>query len=188
MTAVRNIIMIGSSTGGLKVLEQLMPRLSILKASVVLIQHITPHIDAAFASSLQRVSSMPIILAKEGDRLQEGVVHLAPGAVHLYLTQQQTIHLASGEKVNSVCPSIDVAMMSVKPMPGVRLCSVILTGMGCDGTAGLVHLKSLGAVTIAQDQKSSVIYGMPKAAAETGKVDHILSTERIGDKLKELFG
>lgn len=169
-------------------LEILLPHLPVLKASIVLVQHITPYIDAAFATSLQRVSVMPILLAKEGDLLQDGTIHLAPGGVHLYLTQQQTIHLAAGEKVNSVCPSIDVAMKSVKPMPGVRFCSVILTGMGCDGAAGLVHLKSLGAVTIAQDQKSSVIYGMPKAAAETGKVDHILSTERVADKLKELFG
>lgn len=184
---VRNIIMIGSSTGGLKILELLLPRLPVLNASVVLIQHITPQIDAAFAMSLQRVSTMPVVLAKEGDRLKEGTIHLAPGGVHLYLTQQQAIHLAAGEKVNSVCPSIDVAMKSVKSMPGVRLCSVILTGMGCDGAAGLVHLKTLGAVTIAQDQKTSVIYGMPKAAAETGKVDYILSTERIADKLKELF-
>lgn len=186
--SARSIILIGSSTGGLKVLEILFPRLPVLKAAVVLIQHITPHIDQAFASSLARVSAMPISLAQEGSALKEGEVLLAPGGVHLYLTRQQAIHLAAGEKVNSVCPSIDVAMKSVAPMPGVRLCSVILTGMGCDGAAGLVHLKSLGAVTIAQDQKTSVIYGMPKAAAETGKVDFILSTERIADKLKELFG
>lgn len=185
---VRNIILIGSSTGGLKVLEILFPRLPVLKAAVVLIQHITPQIDAAFASSLSRVSAMPISVAKEGSALKNGEVLIAPGGVHLYLTRQQTIHLATGEKVNSVCPSIDVAMKSVTQMPGTRLCSVILTGMGCDGVAGLVHLKSLGAVTIAQDQKTSVIYGMPKAAAETGKTDYILPTDKIADKLKELFG
>ena len=179
--------MIGSSTGGLKVLEQLLPRVPVLRAAIVLVQHITPQIDAAFVTSLQRVSAMQVSLAHEGEVLKEGTIVLAPGGLHLTLTRQQTIHLAAGEKVNSVCPSIDVAMKSVTQMPGVGLCGVILTGMGCDGAAGLVHLKSLGALTIAQDQKSSVIYGMPKAAAETGKVDFILSTERIADKLKERF-
>lgn len=185
---LHNLVFIGSSTGGLKILEQLLPRLPVLKAAVLIVQHITPLIDQAFVSSLSRVSKMPVALAKEGYPLKEGEILIAPGAVHLYITRQQTIHLAAGEKVNSVCPSIDVAMKSVPPMPGTRLCSVILTGMGCDGAAGLVHLKSLGAITIAQDQKTSVIYGMPKAAAETGKVDYILPTDKIADKLKELFG
>ncbi len=184
----RTVIMIGSSTGGLKVLELLLPRLQVLKAAVVLVQHITPIIDQAFVSSLSRVSAMPVALAKEGDLIQEGRIVIAPGGVHLYLTRQLTVHLAAGPKVNSVCPSIDVAMQSVVHMPGVRFCSVILTGMGADGAAGLVHLKSLGAVTIAQDQGSSIIYGMPKAAAETGKVDFILPTAAIADKLKELYG
>lgn len=185
---LRSLVVIGSSTGGLKVLEQLFPHLPPLKAAVLIVQHITPQIDQAFVSSLSRVSAMPVSLAKEGEMLQEGKVLLAPGGVHLYLTRQQTIHLAAGERVNSVCPSIDVAMKSIVANVGTKLCSVILTGMGADGAAGLAHMKSLGAATIAQDQKSSVIYGMPKAAAETGKVDFILSTERIAYKLKELFG
>ncbi len=182
-----NLVIVGSSTGGLKILEGIFPRLPVLKAAMVIVQHITPLIDRAFVSSLQRVSSMPVCLAEEGQILQHGTVYLAPGGLHLTLVNNQAVHLAAGEKVNSVCPSIDVAMCSLARPSGSRLAGVILTGMGCDGAAGLEHVKRIGGITIAQDQKTSVIYGMPKAAAETGKVDFILSTERIADKLKELF-
>lgn len=183
-----NIVVIGSSTGGLKVLEELFPRLPVLKAAVVIIQHITPLVDQAFVTSLARVSKMPVSLACEGQYLQEGLVYLAPGGMHLNLVRNRGIHLYTGEKVNSVCPSIDVSMKSlIHPILG-RIAGVILTGMGCDGAAGIAHIKQIGGITIAQDQKTSVIYGMPKAAAETGKIDFILSTNRIADKLRELFG
>lgn len=182
-----NIVVIGSSTGGLKVLEALFPRLSVLRAAILIVQHITPLIDQAFVTSLQRVSKMPVSLASDGETLQEGKVYLAPGGLHLSLINNQRVRLFRGEKVNSVCPAIDVAMKSVvRPATG-KLTGVILTGMGCDGAAGIAHIKQVGGVTIAQDQKTSVIYGMPKAAAETGKIDFILPAERIGDKLHELY-
>lgn len=183
-----NVIIIGSSTGGLKVLEEMFPRLPVLKAAVVIVQHITPMIDKAFAGSLSRVSAMPITLAQEGEPLQDGQVYLAPGGVHLNLVRNQIVHLFQGEKVNSVCPSIDVAMKSIVRPSGARLAGVILSGMGCDGAEGISHIKQVGGITIAQDQKTSVIYGMPKAAVETGKIDFVLPTERIADKLRELFG
>ena len=183
-----NIIVIGASTGGLKILEELFPRLPVLKTAVVIIQHITPLVDQAFVTSLARVSKMPVNLAREGQHLNEGQVYLAPGGFHLKLLRNQIVHLYNGEKVNSVCPSIDVSMKSLVPPNGCRLAGVILTGMGCDGAAGIAHIKQIGGITIAQDQKTSVIYGMPKAAAETGKIDFILSTDRIADKLRELFG
>ncbi|MSN25471.1 MAG: chemotaxis protein CheB [Geobacter sp.] len=183
-----NIVMIGASTGGLKVLEQLFPRLPVLKAAVVIVQHIVPLVDQSFATSLARVSKMPIGLAREGQILAPGNVYLAPGGVHLHLAGNRTFHLFNGEKVNSVRPAIDVAMKSLVAPVGAKIAGVILTGMGCDGAAGIAHIKHLGGITIAQDQKTSVIYGMPKAAAETGLVDFILSTEKIADKLTTLFG
>jgi two-component system chemotaxis response regulator CheB len=182
-----NLILIGSSTGGLKVLEELFPRLPVLKAAVVIIQHITPLVDQSFVTSLARVSKMPVCLAMEGTALQTGTVYLAPGGVHLTLIRNSVVHLHDGEKVNSVRPSIDVAMKSVSAPFGIRIAGIILTGMGADGAAGISHIKQLGGITIAQDQKTSVIYGMPRAAAETGKIDFILPTERIADKMKDLF-
>ncbi|MFA7402357.1 MAG: CheB methylesterase domain-containing protein [Pelobacteraceae bacterium] len=183
-----NLVLIGSSTGGLKVLEELFLRLPILKAAVVIIQHITPVVDQSFVTSLARVSKMPIFLAQEGTNIQSGRVYLAPGGVHLTLVRNSLVHLHDGEKINSVRPSVDVALKSVVAPVGIRIAGVILTGMGSDGASGISHIKQLGGITIAQDQKTSVIYGMPKAAAETGRVDFVLPTERIADKLKDLFG
>lgn len=182
-----NLVLIGSSTGGLKVLEELLLQLRPLNAAVVIIQHITPQVDQSFVTSLARVSKMPVSLARNGTAIQSGQVYLAPGGMHLTLIRNSMVHLHAGEKVNSVRPSIDVAMNSVTTPVGSRVAGVILTGMGADGAAGISHLKQLGGVTIAQDQKTSVIYGMPKAAAETGRVDFILPTTRIANKIMELF-
>lgn len=183
-----NLVLIGSSTGGLKVLEELFLHLPVLKAAVVIVQHITPQVDQSFAASLARVSKMPVSLAREGASIQAGQVYLAPGGVHLTLIRNSVVHLHDGEKVNSVRPSIDVAMKSVTTSIGTRIAGVILTGMGADGAAGISHIKDLGGITVAQDQKTSVIYGMPKAAAETGRVDFILPTQQIADKIKSIFG
>lgn len=183
-----NLVMIGSSTGGLKVLEELFQQLRVLKAAVVIIQHITAQIDRSFVTSLARVSKMPVFLAREGAIIQAGNVYLAPGGMHLTLIRNSVVHLHEGEKVNSVRPSVDVAMNSVTAPVGIRVAGIILTGMGSDGAAGIIHIKQLGGITIAQDQKTSVIYGMPRAAAETGRVDFVLPTERIADKITELFG
>ncbi len=182
-----NLVLIGSSTGGLKVLEDLLPLLPVLKAAVVIIQHITPQVDQSFVTSLARVSKMPVSLAREGTQIQSGQVYLAPGGVHLTLIRNSIVHLHDGEKVNSVRPSIDVAMKSVSAPGVIKIAGVILTGMGSDGAAGISHIKQLGGITIAQDQKTSVIYGMPRAAAETGRIDFILPTGRIADKIKNLF-
>ena len=182
-----NLVLIGSSTGGLKILEELFTLLPTLNAAVVIIQHITPQIDQSFATSLARVSKMPVLLALEGTSIQSGQVYLAPGGVHLTLIRNSVFHLHDGEKVNSVRPSVDVAMKSVAALSGIKMAGVILTGMGADGADGISHIKKLGGITIAQDQKTSVIYGMPKAAAETGSVDFILPTDQIADKLKKYF-
>lgn len=182
-----DIVLIGASTGGLKVLETLFSRLPILNAAVVIVQHITPVVDQSFVTSLARVSKMPVTLAREGEQLQPGRVFLAPGGRHLNLLGNRLFHLTDGEKVNFVRPSIDVAMNSIGSAAGSKVAGVILTGMGCDGASGISHIKQIGGITIAQDQKTSVIYGMPKAAAETGKIDFILGTEKIAEKLGALF-
>jgi two-component system chemotaxis response regulator CheB len=181
-----NLLVIGSSTGGPKILETLIPMLKILNAAVVIVQHITPNIDRAFVASLGRKSPMPVVLLKHGDQLETGKIHVAPGGTHLTLVFNQQIKLNTGEPVNSVRPSIDVTMKSLVK-PSGRLVGVILTGMGRDGADGVLHMKQLGATIIAQDQSTSVIYGMPKAAKETGCVDFVLSTERIAVKLNELL-
>jgi len=182
-----NIVLIGASTGGLKVLEQLFPGLPVLKAAVVVVQHITPLVDQSFASSLARVSKMPVCLAQEGQMLLPGQVFLAPGGVHLQLVGNRTFHLSTAEKVNSVRPSIDVAMKTLVAPIGARIAGVVLTGMGCDGAAGIAHIKHLGGISIAQDQKTSVIYGMPKACVDGGVADEVLPLGQIGFEISKFM-
>ena len=183
-----NLLIIGSSTGGPRILEELFATLPPLNAAVLIVQHITKGIDESFAASIARFLPMHVRLASDGDPLQHGVALVAPGGVHLTLSNNRCVRLSQGEKVNSVCPSIDVAMKSTQPCNGGKLAGVILTGMGRDGAEGIAHIKKAGGTTIAQDQSTSVIFGMPKAAVETGCVDFVLATSQIGRKLSELFG
>jgi two-component system chemotaxis response regulator CheB len=181
-----NLLIIGSSTGGPKILEELASMVKVLNAAVLVIQHITPRIDKAFVVSLGRKAVMPVVLARHGAQLERGTIFIAPGGSHLTLAANQQIRLNMDEPVNSVRPSIDVTMKSLTRFSG-RLVGVILTGMGRDGTDGIVHMKQLGATIIAQDHSTSVIYGMPKSAQETGCVDFVLPTDRIAVKLRELL-
>ena len=182
----RNLVVIGSSTGGPKILEEMLPTLPVLNAAVVIVQHITPTIDRSLAASLARISAMPVSLARDGQALNHGEILMAPGGLHLTLVNNSRIRLLNGERVNSVCPAIDVAMKSLENPAGARLVGVILTGMGRDGAEGLRHVKGLGGATVAQNQASSVIFGMPRAAIETGCVDQVLSTAAIGKYLREM--
>lgn len=182
-----NLLIIGSSTGGPRILEELFASLPRLNAAVLIVQHVTPGIDESLAASFARVTPMPVRLASDGASLQRGEILIAPGGIHLSLVNNQKIRLFPGEKVNSVCPSIDVTMKTAQPLNGGRLAGVILTGMGRDGADGIAHIKRIGGTTFAQDKSTSVIYGMPKAAAETGCVDFVLPTGQIGRKLIELF-
>lgn len=181
-----NLLIIGSSTGGPKILEELAPLIRVINAAVVIVQHITPRIDKAFVAALGRKAEMPVLLAKHGDQLEKGTIFVTPGGFHLTLLSNQLVQLNLDEPVNSVRPSIDVTMKSLTA-PSGRLVGVVLTGMGRDGADGIMHMKRLGATIIAQDQATSVIYGMPKAAKETGCVDFVLPTERIAAKLRELL-
>ena len=131
---------------------------------------------------------MEVKIAEHGETLRDGVVYIAPSELHLQLKRNKRIHLFSGEKVNFVCPAIDVTMNSLIPLENNHLIGVILTGMGHDGAQGLVHVKDIGGVTIAQDEQSCIIYGMPKAAYETGCVDLVLTPEQIRQRLIQSVG
>ena len=127
-------------------------------------------------------------LGEDGKYLRGGQIYLEPGGFHLKLEGNNRIILEEGPRVNFVQPSVDVAMKSLlKPLKRVQIIGVILTGMGKDGAEGIRHIKSLGGTTIAQDQESSAIYGMPKAAVETGAVDCICPPHKIGKMLVELL-
>ncbi len=180
--------MIGVSTGGPIALKRLFADLPPLDAAFVIVLHIPSGMDYRIARSLGAVAAMPVGLAEDGDYLRRGQIYLAPGGFHLKLEGNSRIILEEGPRVNFVQPSADVAMKSLlKPLKQRRLIGVVLTGMGKDGAEGIRYIKTLGGVTIAQDRKSSAIYGMPKAASETGAVDFVVSLDKIGCKLVELL-
>lgn len=184
----KNIVMIGVSTGGPIALRRLFAELPPLDAAIVIVLHIPPGMDYRIAQGLAAVASMPVALAEDGEYLRSGQVYLAPGGFHLKLEGNSRIILEEGERVNFVQPSADVAMKSLlKPLKRGRIVGVILTGMGKDGAEGIRHIKELGGTTIAQDQESSAIYGMPKAALETGAVDFMFPPKKIAKKLVELL-
>jgi len=183
-----NVVMIGVSTGGPIALRRLFAVLPPLDASFVVVLHIPPGMDYKIAKGLDAVASMPVLLAEDGDYLKAGQIYLAPGGFHLRLEGNSRIILDEGERVNFVQPSADVAMQSLlKPLKRGKIIGVVLTGMGKDGTVGLQHIKAIGGTTFAQDQESSAIFGMPKAAIESGAVDFVFPPHKISKKLIELL-
>jgi two-component system, chemotaxis family, protein-glutamate methylesterase/glutaminase len=183
-----NIVIIGVSTGGPIALKQLFCDLPPSNAAFVIVLHIPPGMDYKIAKSLESISSMPVALAQDGEYLKSGHIYMAPGGFHLALEGNSRVVLREGPRVNFVQPSADVAMRSLlKPLKAVKIIGVVLTGMGKDGAEGLRHIKSIGGVTIAQDRDSCAIYGMPKAAMETGAVDFEFPPRGIRKKLTELL-
>jgi len=184
----KNIIIIGSSTGGPKTLNQIFSDFPLLNASLILVQHMPRFINQSVRDTIQRGTTMTVKIAGDGDMIRDGIIYIAPSETHLELKNNRMIYLTNSEKVNFVCPAIDVAMNSLKPSGNDRIIGVILTGMGKDGAQGLLHIKNIGGLTIAQDEESSIVYGMPKAAYETGCVDLVLTPEQIRQRLIQSVG
>ena len=183
-----NVVVIGVSTGGPIALKRLFAELPPLDAAIVIILHIPPGMDYKIAQGLDAVASMPVSLAEDGAYLRSGHIYFAPGGFHLKLKGNSQIILEKGERINFVLPSADVTMMSLnRPLKQKKIVGIILTGMGKDGAEGIRHIKSLGGSTIAQDQESSAIYGMPKAAVDTGCVDYVVPLKKIGARLVNLL-
>jgi two-component system, chemotaxis family, protein-glutamate methylesterase/glutaminase len=181
----RCIILVGASTGGTRVLEEIIGQLPPLPAAMVIVQHMPKFINDSFVSSLSLNARAEIRLAQDGDCLREGLILIAPSGMHCSLISNYRIYLESGAQVNYVCPSIDVLMQSVcKPAPQQLLIGVLLTGMGRDGAAGMSHIKNMGGLTIAQDRNSSAVYGMPAEAVKLGCIDAELPPKKIAQLLE----
>ncbi|PLX98181.1 MAG: chemotaxis response regulator protein-glutamate methylesterase [Desulfuromonas sp.] len=175
----RHILAIGASTGGpkavLRVLSMLPPGLGL---SVLIVQHMASALMAGYAEWLDRDSPLSVRLAKGGERLVPGVALVAPGNYHLCMRGGQ-LRINSEPPVNSCRPSVDVLFESLATECGSAVVAVLLTGIGRDGARGMAALKDAGAYTIAQDEASSVVYGMPRAAAEIGAAHEVLPLEKI---------
>ncbi len=183
-----NIVIIGSSAGGPRILKSLFTGMPFLNGCVLVVQHMPKFVNESLCGMLDGCTDMTVRLAEDGDKLERGHVYLAPSEIHLELEKNRAIRLLQGEKVNFVCPSVDVAMKSVKKTPGALLIGIVLTGMGKDGAEGIQYLKEIDGITMAQDKNTSVIFSMPREAAQTGAVDFICTPNEIREKLVELLG
>ncbi len=180
----RCLVLMGASTGGPRVLGEVLGAVPPLQASVVVVQHMPRFINESFLRTLGRQASMEVRMAVDGEVLREGRVYLAPSEVHCRLVWNRSLQLAAGPPVHYVCPAVDALMLSVQaPRFDQRVIGVLLTGMGKDGAVGMAHLKRLGALTLAQNRETSAVYGMPAEAVRLGGVDRELSPQGIARAL-----
>lgn len=173
------VVVIGASTGGPRAVRQLLAGLPAdLPAAVLVVQHIAEGFSAGMAEWLSASLALPVRLAVEGDRLRPGVALVAPDRFDLLVRRDGQIHL-SGLPLLLQRPAIDIAMQSVAAVYGASAVGVLLTGMGRDGAVGMRAIRRAGGYTIAQDEASSMIFGMPRAAIELGAAAVVLPLERI---------
>lgn len=178
-TTRRSIVAIGASTGGPKVVMKILKELTLDKgASIVIVQHIAAGFAAGFAEWLNSESAYTVRMGKEGERLECGVALVAPCDQHMEVRDGR-IFFTDAPQVNGCRPSIDTLFYSLAKENGCAVVAALLTGMGKDGAEGLLALKEAGAYTIAQDEESSAVYGMPKVALELGGVREVQPAIKI---------
>ena len=184
-----SIIAIGSSTGGTIALRDVLSPLPADMPGIVIVQHMPKAFTASFAESLNNECLLNVCEAKEGEKVERGKVLISPGDQHMMLKlvgKDYTVTLNSGELVNRHRPSVDVLFRSVANLVGKKSTGVILTGMGDDGAAGMLEMHNAGSLTLAQDEESCVVYGMPRKAVEFGAVDEVKNLEGIVKRLIKL--
>lgn len=182
------VIVIGASTGGPQTLASILKRLPRNIPPIFIVQHMPAEFTGPLAARLNSMCAFDVKEAKEGDRVKPGQALLAPGGHHMtvkrsILDNHEIIRLNTDPLVNSIRPSVDVTMTSVVEVYGANTIGVLLTGMGCDGAKGMCSIKSSGGKTIAQDQDSCVIFGMPKSAIEGGCVHKIADLSHIPEEI-----
>lgn len=171
------VVAIGASTGGTEALRELLEGMPVDAPAMVIVQHMPERFTAAFAQRLDEHCRIEVKEAVTGDRVCRGRALIAPGNRHLLLRRQgayYSVEVASGPPVCRHRPSVDVLFRSVAQTAGPNAVGVILTGMGDDGAAGLLEMKDAGAATLAQDERSSVVFGMPKEAIRRGAVGAVV--------------
>ena len=179
------VVLIGASTGGTEAIRQVLQSLPPDCPPVVAVQHIPPVFSRSFAERLDQLCSIKVREAQPGDALMPGTALVAPGDYHLVIRSgfPLSVQLRQGPRVCYQRPSVDVLFQSAVQVCATRVVGVILTGMGNDGAAGLLALRKAGAHTIAQDESTSVVYGMPAEAARLGAARQILPLHRIAEAI-----
>lgn len=176
------LIAIGTSTGGTQALEAVLTKLPASSLGIVIVQHMPEKFTAMFAERLNGLCQIEVLEAKNGDRVIPGRALIAPGGKHMMLRRngaQYVVDVADGPLVNRHKPSVDVLFRSVAKFAGANALGIIMTGMGDDGARGMKEMHDAGARTIAQDEASCVVFGMPKEAVKLGATDQVLPLDQI---------
>lgn len=186
-TAYRRVFALASSTGGPQALAQILPALAAdFSCPVLIAQHISAGFAKGMVEWLASLCQLPVRLAVDGDFLQAGVIYISPSEQHLRITPSRRIALLQPAPLDVFHPSCDVLLDSVAEVFAQQAVGIILTGMSSDGARGIARIRAGGGVTLAQDEASSVIYGMNRVAIEAGDVQQILPVEAIAAAMTRL--
>jgi len=186
--STEKLIAIGASTGGTEAIREILVRLPADSPAVLITQHMPPGFTRSFAARLDGLCRMTVSEAVDGERALPGHAYIAPGDHHMRLTRSGANYLIavdSAEPVNRHRPSVDVLFRSVAEAAGQNALGVILTGMGRDGAQGLLEMRQAGCYTVAQDEASCVVFGMPREAIALGAVEDTLPLTAIADRVRE---
>lgn len=178
------IVAIGASTGGTVAIERVLTALPRVSPGIVIVQHMPAGFTKSFAERLDSLSEITVQEAKDGQRLIPGLALIAPGGLHMSLTRsgaQYVVEVRDGPPVNRHRPSVDVLFRSVARCAGKNAMGVIMTGMGDDGARGLKEMRDVGSYTLAQDENTCVVYGMPREAVILGAADNVVPLDRIAE-------
>ena len=180
------VVALGTSTGGTQALEEVLTALPRVSPGIVIVQHMPEKFTAAFAARLDSLCQIRVKEAEHNDRVVQGCALIAPGGRHLLLKRsgaQYFVEVVDGPLVNRHRPSVDVMFRSVAKSAGGNALGVIMTGMGDDGAAGLLEMRNAGARTLAQDEESCVVFGMPKEAIKRGGVERTVPLGAVAQEI-----
>ncbi len=190
--SLRNIVAIGTSTGGPRALQSVIPFLpKDIQASILIVQHMPPGFTKSLAERLNNLSEITVKEAEEDDILLPGHAYIAPGDRHMKVVKSGStfrIKLTNDQPMSGHRPSVDYMMNSLAQLQLKNIIGVIMTGMGSDGAEGMKNIKLGGGITIGQNEESCVVYGMPKSAVNLGCVDRLVSLESIAESIIKATG
>ncbi|MFK5926367.1 MAG: chemotaxis response regulator protein-glutamate methylesterase [Desulfuromusa sp.] len=184
------VIAIGASTGGTEAIRRVIENFPANTPGTVIVQHMPSGFTKMFSDRLNGLCQMQVKEAEQGDRVRTGLILIAPGGKQMEVIRSggfYQVRLGSEEKVSGHCPSVDVMMHSVAKHVGANAVGAMLTGMGQDGAEGMLAMKQAGSHCIAQDEASSVVFGMPKVAFEKGGAERLVSLDKISTSLLSLL-
>ncbi|MCR6513602.1 MAG: protein-glutamate methylesterase/protein-glutamine glutaminase [Clostridium sp.] len=183
-----DVILIGASTGGPRAIQKVIEGLdNSINKPILIVQHMPVGFTKAFADRLNRVCSLKVLEAEEGMKIENNTVYIARGGVHMLVDKNKRIAFSEAPTMWGVRPAVDKLFQSAVDVYGKNILACLLTGMGRDGADGIKTVKNAGGVTIAQSENTCTIFGMPRAAILTGKVDYILDIDKISGGIKDLI-